>query len=256
MLILPMVVDSWLKTGSFTECQEYQTLLLRTYSDDFSKYATSARHKYLQQVYNHTPGLVGQQVKFSRLSPDMDSRYLREAITALKKAGVIFPVYSTSASGLPLVTHINEKKFKLLFLDVGLVTRTGNLTSELLLSNNLLTVNRGMLTEQFVGQEFLAYAPPAEEHDLFFWEREKKTSMAEVDYVTTVDAKIIPVEVKSGTTGTLKSLKIFMAEKKSLAGVRISQHPLSYNDNILSLPLYMVGEMHRLIKSIDQLVIS
>jgi len=77
---------------------------------------------------------------------------------------------------------------------------------------------------------------------------EQRGSMAEVDFIITVDAKIIPVEVKAGTTGRLKSLYFFMNEKKSLCGIRLSQQPMSRVNNVISLPLYMSGEINRIVK--------
>lgn len=85
-----------------------------------------------------------------------------------------------------------------------------------------------MLTEQFVGQELLAYLDKKDVGHLFFWAREQKSSSAEVDFVTSIGNKIIPIEVKTGTTGRLKSLKIFIEEKKSLVGVRISAFKIGY----------------------------
>ena len=73
--------------------------------------------------------------------------------------------------------------------------------------------------------------------------------MAEVDYVINVEADIVPVEVKAGETGKLKSLRLFMKEKKAKLGVRISQEPLSYHDNILSIPFYMIENLKRLVQN-------
>jgi len=81
----------------------------------------------------------------------------------------------------------------------------------------------------------------------FFWARDKKNSSAEVDFVTAVDFRVFPLEVKAGKTGTLKSLKLFIKEKKSLFGVRFSQEKLSLYDNVLTLPLYMAEQMKRLV---------
>lgn len=247
---MPMVLDGYLKTGSMVECQEYQTILLRTYGDDFAKYAATARHKYLQQVYNRTPGLVGQQIKYVNISPDMDSRYLKTAIEDLKKAGVIFPVYSTSAVGLPLLTHLNEKKFKLLFLDIGLMKRSTKLDVELLLTDDIMLLNRGAIAEQFVGQELLAYQDPLDEPQLYYWEREEKSSTAEVDYVLNFDATITPIEVKAGKTGSLKSLHLFMKEKNISIGVRISSKKLAMKDKVLSLPFYLISQLQRLLQQL------
>lgn len=157
------------------------------------------------------------------------------------------------ASGVPLVNLLNEKKLKLLFLDVGLVTRTTKLESELLLNEDILLINRGMIAEQLVGQELLAYSSPLEEACLYFWCRDTASSTAEVDFMTTVGSRIVPIEVKAGTTGRLRSLHLFMNEKKVDFGARVSQLPLSFNDKILSLPIYMVGELGRIMKGLQQI---
>lgn len=69
-----------------------------------------------------------------------------------------------------------------------------------------------------------------------------------MDFITNVDSQIIPIEVKAGSTGRLKSLRTFMQTKNVALGIRISQHPLSLHDGILSIPIYMVGEISRLVK--------
>lgn len=249
---MPAVLQSYFTTRDIGDCMNIQTALLNTYRQDFGKYAKKSDYRYLQRLFEKIPGLIGENFKYSKVDPDMKSRDIKDALYMLQNAGLTYPVYSTSASRVPLASLVNEKKFKVLFLDVGLVTRTGKLESELLLNKNIILANRGMLAEQFVGQELLAYASCHEEANLYFWSREQRSSMAEVDYVTTVDAEIIPVVVKAGTTGHLKSLKLFMQEKNSSLGLRISQQPLSYVDNILSLPLYMTGEIQRLIKSVNK----
>ena len=72
--------------------------------------------------------------------------------------------------------------------------------------------------------------------------------MAEVDFITTVGSTIIPIEVKAGSTGQLKSLHLFMQEKNIDLGIRISQQPLGINKNIISIPLYLVSEIDRLMR--------
>jgi predicted AAA+ superfamily ATPase len=145
---------------------------------------------------------------------------------------------------------VNEKKFKLLFVDVGLMSRAGKVGLSNLLSQDLLLINQGAVAEQFVGQELLAYQNPEEEPELYFWARDKKGSQAELDYVINLNNNIIPIEVKSGKTGRLKSLKQFMSEKNSPFGIQISQNQLSLQNNILTIPLYMVGELQRIYNSL------
>ncbi len=247
---MPMVVNNFIKNKSLRTCQEYQTLLLKTYGDDFSKYASTIRHKYLQQVYLRTPGLVGQQIKYVNISPEMKSNFLKEAIQDLSRAGVIFPIYSTSAEGLPFITHIKEKKFKLLFLDIGLLQRASKVGIEQMFNGDLMLLNRGSLAEQFVGQELIAYQEPYSEPELYYWSRDKKSSSAEVDYLINIDSRIIPIEVKAGKTGNLKSLHLLMQEKKLEYGIRLSSQNLHIQNNVLSVPLYMIDQIPRLAKEL------
>ena len=107
--------------------------------------------------------------------------------------------------------------------------------------------NQGAIAEQFVGQELLAYANPYQEGELFFWEREQRSSAAEVDFVVQIKGHIIPIEVKAGHTGRLKSLHIFMQENSSPLGIRISQKPLEFDGSILTLPFYLISQLERLV---------
>lgn len=233
----------------FNICREKQAVLLNNYRQDFGKYAQHVQIKNLQLVFEKAPGMVGDHFKYANVDPNVRSQYIKAALELLQQAGLLYYIYSTAASGIPLITLINEKKFKILFLDVGLVVYASRIEAELLL-NDIILVNRGALAEQFVGQELLAYAPNYDEAKLYFWCREKKSSMAEVDFIITVGSKIIPIEVKAGSTGQLKSLHLLMQERNMSLGLRISQQPLYFDGKILSLPFYLVSEIERLVKMI------
>ncbi len=248
---MPAVVSSYLKYRDLNQVQILQSSLLVTYRNDFGKYASTSKHKYLQKLFDKVPGMIGQHFRYVKVDPDMQSRDIRTAIDDLRDAGLLYTVYSTQASGLPLNSLINEKKFKLLFIDIGLVKVTAMLDAEIMMKRDLMLVNQGMLVEQFVGQELLAYASRHFPDQLFYWAREKRNSMAEVDYVINVNESIIPIEVKAGSSGRLKSLHLFLAEKNSRLGVQISQHKLEIKNNVLSLPLYMIHELRRVVLSLS-----
>ena len=250
---MPAVVKEYLKTKNFLDCRRIQNSLLQTYRSDFGKYAKSSGHKYLQKVFSEVPRLVGDRIKYSNIDSDSKSRDIKQALNLLKLAGIIHLVYATAASGLPLGAQSNETKFKLNFLDAGLMQNACGLQTELTLTHDLIQINAGAVTEQFIGQELRAYSDSYLERNLFFWARDKKSSSAEVDYVVVVDSLILPVEVKAGKTGTLKSLKLFMEEKKSLFGIRFSQEKLSFYDKVLTLPLYMAEQMGRLAQEAKKL---
>jgi len=247
---MPAVLQEYLTNKNYYQCQLIQSNLLNTYRLDFGKYASHTQHKYLQKMFEKAPGLITQDFKYSKVDNGMRSRDLKTALEKLEQAGLIYLLHATSAANLPLNALINEKKFKLLFLDIGLINRATNLGADVLLRDDIFLVNRGAFAEQLVGQEILAGYSCFEKVELFYWAREEKSSQAQIDYILQVNDKIIPIEVKAGTTGQLKSLHIFLQEKKAPFGIQVSQKPLQKNGNILSIPIYLAGEIRRLTKLI------
>ncbi len=249
---MPAIVQEYINYKNLVKCDHLQASLLQTYRADFGKYANTPVHKYLEKVFEATPRLVGKTIKYVNIDADSKSRDLKQAIELLNLAGVVMPIHHSSASGLPLEAQINEKKFKLNFLDIGLMQNVCGLSKELTLDRNFIQINAGAASEQFVGQELMAYSDIFKPSKLFFWNREKKNSQAEVDYVINIESTIIPVEVKSGKSSKIRSLRIFMQEKNSPVGIKVSPEKIGIKDNFLSVPLYMVEHIPRLIKSISK----
>lgn len=238
---------SYLQNQDLYRVQRIQNSILQTYRDDFAKYANRVQHKYLQVVYDQAAMMLGQRISFSKMDADFRSRDLKEAITMLEYAGVVKRIYATSASGLPLSATLNEKKFKLHFLDVGLAQRKTGLDAALLMSHDIMQLNQGALAEQVVAEELLAYQDPFIAGELFFWARDAKSASAEVDFVVNMGGHIIPIEVKSGSLGHLKSLHRFLEERALPLGVRICNAPLSRQGKIITVPFYLLNQLPRLV---------
>ena len=255
---MPEVIDYYLNTKQYLGCDRIHASILEYYRRDLAKYREKINTHILEKCFVKAPGLVARHFKYVDIDPDTPARDFKPALEMLVKAGIIHFIHHTSANGLPLSLGINEKKFKLLFLDIGLVKHALGLDSAALLSENLILMNQGSLAEQFVGQELIAYKKSYESAELFYWEREKTGSQAEVDYIIAIGPHIYPVEVKSGATGRLKSLTIFLQEKamrtKRNIGICISQKPLSFvqcsSYGILNVPFYMIHELPRLIENV------
>jgi predicted AAA+ superfamily ATPase len=247
---MPAIIKDYIANQNFMNCQKLQTALVQTYRSDFGKYAKRSQYRYLQKVFDNVPRLIGQRIKYSLIDPEIKSRDLKNAINLLALAGVISPVYMTRASGIPLGAQINEQKIKINYLDVGLMQNACGLPALLVTEEDIAQINKGGIAEQFVGQELLAYSDRTRSGELYFWVRDKKGSMAEVDYVINIGKEILPIEVKSGSGGKLKSLRLFMKEKNAKLGIKISGEKMSYIDGILSLPFYLIEQLPRLVQSI------
>ncbi len=247
---MPEIVSCYAAGISTEEMKSLQASILQTYQVDFAKYASTAQHKYLKDVFAAVPRLVGDRCKYSNINPDVQSRDLKNAISLLSDAKCVHTIPHTSAQGLPLATQMNKKKFKLLFMDLGLMQKSLGIDSQLMFEKDILSIHRGAMAEQYIGQQLIGSAKPYEEGQLFFWARDSRNSHAEIDYLLTQGADIIPVEVKAGKTGRLKSMRLFLDEHtNSPFGIRFSQHELSWNNRILSIPLYLAEHWERLAKS-------
>ena len=245
---MPEVIAHYLQTQEIEQVQAKQSDILTTYENDFGHYAKMSELAPLQRCFKRIPMMVGQQIKYNKIEPDMRSRELKLALSALEAAAIMQRIHATSATGLPLDASVNDKKFKMNFVDVGLVKRINQLDASLLLNKDIMLLNQGALAEQFVGQELLATSSHFENTKLYFWARDESGG-AEVDYVRLIGDQIVPIEVKSGKLGRLRSLQMYLETHDCTHGVRISVQALSMEKGVLTIPLYMVGELDRLVGS-------
>jgi predicted AAA+ superfamily ATPase len=243
---MPEVVHIWMETEDLKKCGQRQVELIETYRQDFFKYVKKYQIKYVDLIFNEIPRFIGRKFKYSHLAGNWRKRELAPALDLLLKASVVHSVRHSSASGIPLGSEVNPDRFKTIFLDVGLAQTVLELDlAEWILNPETCLVNRGAVAEAFVGQELLAYSNPARKATLFYWHREAHASNAEVDYILQQRQNIIPIEVKSGSRGTLRSLHLFLKEKSSVSswGVRFSGYPFSVQDYLHSYPLYAVANL-------------
>jgi hypothetical protein len=126
----------------------------------------------------------------------------------------------------------------MIFLDVGLLHAVNGIYSDTVQAKDFTALFKGAVAEQFVGQELLAYQNPYTRPLLYYWAREAKNSNAELDYLIQKEGEVIPVEVKSGSTGRLKSMYMYMEKYQVRQGIKISQAPYDSDNQIMSLPLY------------------
>jgi predicted AAA+ superfamily ATPase len=231
------------------------------YRDDFSKYKTRISISALDETLLSVPQQLTKKYSYSKVSSEINSSTVKQALYLLNKARICTPVVYSAGNGVPLGAEINKKYFKEIFVDVGLCSACLGLElTQLNKVDELIMINRGGIAEQVAGQLLRTLSPAYIEPKLYYWQRTEKDAEAEVDYLIQHKNIIIPVEVKAGSTGTLKSLHLYMAIKKYKTAVRINSDLPSrtevnvrisadqaVNYTLTSIPFYLMSELHRLI---------
>lgn len=259
---MPASVSAYSRSATLADTESEKQSILETFVEDFGKYARRSDPNRLRKVFTRLPLLIGQRLKYANIDRDDQARNLAHALSLLGKALVAYRVHHSACNGVPLRAEIKETVFKPLFLDVGLMASACGLNLlDFTRAADVLQINQGSICEQFVGQHLLYSQPCFVRPELFFWMREKRSSNAEVDYVISMGTKIIPIEVKAGRTGTLKSLQVFLNTKGQKMGVRLNSAPPTWHTanyalpemsdqsfELVSLPFYLVGQVRRLLE--------
>ena len=204
---MPECVNAFIRKNSFIEAINIQSDLITAFRQDFSKYAGHSDRRCLNMVLTSVAHKTGEQIKYSTLAEGYSNPTIKKAFELLGTARLFSVVRSASPAGVPLGIGVTNNRFKTVFLDIGLLSNIYGFYSDKLVSKQKLTsVFNGKLAEQFVGQEILA----SQSGDLFYWSRDTRGSSAEVDYLIERSGEVIPVEVKSGKSGSLKSLHLLL----------------------------------------------
>jgi len=218
---MPEVVAKYAQTRDPVGLQEVYESLLQSYVDDVPKYA---RNETLARVLDHcirsAPLEAGSRIKFAGFGQsNYRSREVAEAMRTLEKALLIHLLYPTTATQLPL-RQDQRKSPRLQFLDTGLLNYFAQLQDQHLLHADLHAFYRGLVAEHVVGQELLS-SRPSLLHKPGFWVREKSQSNAEVDFIIAHRGQAVPVEVKAGKAGRLRSLAAFIDAAEQPYAVRL-----------------------------------
>ncbi|MEI7421891.1 MAG: AAA family ATPase [Prolixibacteraceae bacterium] len=237
---MPECINEYVNTKSLKQAAEVQDEICETYRLDFNKYKPKTDINCLNAVFSTIAANVGQQIKYTGLAVDFTIPTIKRAYESLLLARIAKKIKSLSSIGIPLEVHASDKRFKNLFLDIGLMNRVMGIDyNEALNHNNLLSIYRGQLAEQFVGQEFAT----STSNQLYYWSRDSKNSNAEIDYVIALEGKIYPVEVKDGPSGKLRSLHVYRETYQPYYSVVFHAGPMGIleNEKIVFLPLYFAG---------------
>jgi uncharacterized protein len=238
---MPEAVSTYRETLSYLAVAKVHDRLVRGFRDDIPKYTKGVlQTRNISLVFSKMASSVGQQVTYTKLLDD-DPKRNKVSVFLLEQAKIMHLVKAASPGGLPLGPSASQKVFKPLFLDIGLMQHLcGRSAKQLLEVSDLVSSFRGQLAEQFVGQELIASREASESGQLFYWQRSAKSSTAEVDYLLSRNGLVVPIEVKSGSSGRLKSLHLLIDNYTNVpTGLCLQNIDDSRRvDDILFCPLY------------------
>ena len=249
---MPEALSVYGETGSYSAVREIYDAIFMGYIEDVEKYSNLAKAKYLSHTIDRAPLYAGERITYEKFGESsFRSREMKEAFDVLERALIVYRARPSVSTHIPVIEKL-RKAPKLFFLDVGLVNyRIG--FKEFFSRQSLDNVYRGRISEQVVAQEMVAqgFAPPS----LRFWIREK--GAAETDFLYPFKDLIIPIEVKSGKTGKLKSLNQFMENSHHPYAIRVYsgktridriQLPSGKQYLLCSIPYYLLSRLDDVIE--------
>ncbi|HPA57686.1 MAG TPA: AAA family ATPase [bacterium] len=243
---LPAAVKKYVENKDMLGCQKVIDNLVTTLRDDFAKYKDLVSLEKMDEAFRSAADQTGSKFVYSRISNERSSHY-RTALNMIISAGLAYKVFHTSARGIPLGAAINDSKFKVMLLDTGIFQRLSGLDlAEFIVQTDL--INKGALAELSVALALVSIQKPHRRPELYYWHREQRGSSAEVDFVISIGGKIIPVEVKSGTKGAMQSMYLFMEERKTELGIRISSENFAKYDKVAVIPIYATENLENILR--------
>lgn len=230
---MPEVLAAVLQGAGMEDVDVIQHGILNLYRLDFAKYTTSIENNRIEMLWKSLPSQLAKANKkfiYNVVKPGARAREYEDALLWLENAGLIHRVCGISKPGMPLSAYATIDNFKIYASDCGLLRHLSGLSAAALADGGAyFTEFKGALAENFVLQSLVAngFVP-------YFW---SSGNTAKVDFVLQTDTDIVPVEVKSDSRISGRSLSVYYNKYSPHKRIRISGNNLKLNDGLLSLPL-------------------
>ena len=233
---MPEVLQDYLDNKDIASARKIQIEILEAFQRDFSKYAEKSQAIKTSELWQSIPYQLAKEnkkFKYSDVRKRARAATFKQTFEWIKKAGLTHMVYQINAPKLPLSGYTDYSKFKVYLLDTGLLGAMLNLSSDIILKpTGLFSEYNGAFIENFVATELVA----SEINDLFYW---TSKSDAEVDFVLQSGNQIYPIEVKSGLSRNLKSIRSYAQKYKPNYIFRISSRNFIQDNDFINIPLYV-----------------
>ncbi len=243
---MPAAITAFLETHDWNIVEQELDSILQAYEADFSKHAESCDVQKLMQIWHSIPAQFARENRrfiFGEVRHGARAKDLEDALQWLISASMVQKVCAVSSPEYPLMAVMEKNTFKLYPSDVGILRKLARISATVIANNqDFFSGFQGRLTENLVLEQFYALGI----NPVCYWYNRK--GQAEVDFLIQLDNRIVPVEAKSGLNVKAKSLKCYRDNHHPQLAIRASMKNLRLDDGLLNIPLYLLGELPRLLE--------
>jgi predicted AAA+ superfamily ATPase len=240
---MPEVVAEYVASKDLNKVREIQAELLRSYSNDFSKYSSPVTSRKLNLLYQSIPAQIGRRNKkflYGAVREGARARDFEYQIQWLEDSSLVNKVHAVRKPQLPLKAYESFNSFKLFLHDVGLLGALVDTDSSMIVTESkIYTEFKGALAEQFVAQELVASG-----QKVYYYSDD--ASRMEVDFIISGDQGVVPIEVKAGRNLKSVSLCKFIAKYPYQKAVKLSSLPFEPQDSLTNAPIYLASQVRHL----------
>lgn len=242
---MPAAVVAMLERRGVHEIEEIQRGILTAYALDFAKHAPGSDIPRITSIWNSIPSQLAKENRkfvYKLVKNGARAREYEDGLLWLEHASLIYRIFCSSKPGLPLSAYDDLSAFKIYLCDVGLLRVMASLPSDVLWTENALYSEfKGAMAENAVLQSLVAHFEVLPR----YWTSE---ATAELDFLLQHNVLLLPVEVKSGTRLSGKSLGVYINRYNTDLALRYSMNNLRRDNVILNIPIFLADWTEKLLK--------
>jgi predicted AAA+ superfamily ATPase len=231
---MPSVVNKYLETRNFGEVHAEQERLITSYLDDIVKYAATVEKPKVRSCYLSIPAQLAKENKkfqYSTVEKGSNARKFDNSLEWLRDAGLIEFCYNVSTPIFPLPAYVQRNYFKVYLTDIGILNAMYGFDMKAEIYNNTLKgYVKGGIYENLIADILLKKGIPL----IYYKPGEGRQ---EIEFLLTKDARVIPLEVKSGNGKTL-SLDEFIRRFDPPYALKLISGNMGEDGKRITMPLW------------------
>ena len=240
---MPEAVNVWVKEKDMELVNTVQENILKAYESDFSKHTQNSEANKISLIWNSIPSQLAKENKkflYQTIKEGARAREYENSLNWLNDANLIYKVYIVTKTDFPLKAYNDLNSFKIYMNDVGLLRRTSNLDSRIVVEGDKLFEEfKGAFTENYVLNMLCIIFDVVPNY--FTFDRH------EIDFVIQYRNNIIPIEVKANKSKNNISLTRYNEKFNSDLSIRFSMNNLKKDGKIINIPLFLIEYIEKFI---------